>query len=197
MVQYHVQSVIREANEAIVPAETFQPNSGPQFYLKLVVMFHYRQSYFHPRRHVLELFAPCYYEGGTRPNATAWVPALVFMGEVGMPQDSVTRTFLSLIQFGSEMLTTFEAQEEERMVLPVEGFVVLTGRVIPVMRPTPMMRMEEVQEEGNVCSVCLEDMVEGSMVGRVSCSRHVFHEKCINEWLKDNRSCPNCRLLLG
>ncbi|KAJ0618661.1 putative Zinc finger, RING/FYVE/PHD-type [Helianthus annuus] len=148
MVQYHVQSVIREANEAIVPEETFQPNSGPQFYLKLVVMFHYRQSYFHPRRHVLELFAPCYYEGGTRPNATAWVPALVFMGE-----------------------------EEERMVLPVEGFVVLTGRVIPVMRPTPMMRMEEVQEEGNVCSVCLEDMVEGSMVGRVSCSWHVFHEK--------------------
>ncbi|KAJ0786170.1 putative transcription factor C2H2 family [Helianthus annuus] len=175
MVQYSFQSVIREANEAIVPEETFQPNSGPQFYLKLVVMFHYPRSYLHPRRHVLELFAPCYYEGGTLPNITAWVPAWVFMGEAGMPQDSVTQTFLRLIQCGSEMLRT----------------------VIPGMRPTPMMRMEEVQEEGNVCSVCLEDMVEGSMVGRVSCSWHVFHEKCINEWLKDNRSCPNCRLLLG
>ena len=42
-----------------------------------------------------------------------------------------------------------------------------------------------------VCSVCLD---ESGLSKTLSCG-HSFHEDCIDKWLEDNNTCPNCRKL--
>lgn len=41
------------------------------------------------------------------------------------------------------------------------------------------------------CSICLEALATGPTVA-LQC-KHVFHEKCIKDWLKRQSNCPNCR----
>ncbi|XP_069956802.1 E3 ubiquitin-protein ligase TTC3 isoform X5 [Cherax quadricarinatus] len=52
-----------------------------------------------------------------------------------------------------------------------------------------------VNEEGmkaeESCSICLEALSASSTVP-LQC-QHVFHEKCIKDWLKRQSNCPNCR----
>lgn len=42
------------------------------------------------------------------------------------------------------------------------------------------------------CAICLDDMKTGQMVKALRCS-HKFHEKCINNWLKQKLLCPLCK----
>lgn len=44
--------------------------------------------------------------------------------------------------------------------------------------------------EFKICPICLEDTCEDSK--ELSC-KHVFHDKCITEWLKKAHTCPTCR----
>lgn len=52
-----------------------------------------------------------------------------------------------------------------------------------------------VNEEGmkveESCSICLEALSVSATVP-LQC-QHVFHEKCIKDWLKRQSNCPNCR----
>ena len=41
------------------------------------------------------------------------------------------------------------------------------------------------------CSICL-DALNLSPTVQLQC-QHVFHEKCIQDWLKRQSNCPNCR----
>jgi hypothetical protein len=40
------------------------------------------------------------------------------------------------------------------------------------------------------CPICIEEIREDSK--ELSC-KHVFHTKCITEWLKKAHTCPTCR----
>ena len=42
--------------------------------------------------------------------------------------------------------------------------------------------------EKATCSICLNEVFAIPM----ECG-HVFHTKCINKWLEQNKTCPNCR----
>lgn len=42
------------------------------------------------------------------------------------------------------------------------------------------------------CMICLKDTYEDENV-KTKCN-HNFHEKCLNDWLKNNRKCPLCRM---
>jgi len=44
----------------------------------------------------------------------------------------------------------------------------------------------------NVCSICLDVVKEQK---ELSCN-HVFCKICINKWLKINKSCPCCRMMI-
>ena len=44
-----------------------------------------------------------------------------------------------------------------------------------------------------VCSICLDDYSNPDIkVNKLPCS-HLYHKDCIQEWLQDNDSCPECR----
>ena len=45
-----------------------------------------------------------------------------------------------------------------------------------------------VPKKSGVCTICLENVKNSPM----QCG-HVFHNKCIKKWLKENDTCPNCR----
>jgi hypothetical protein len=45
------------------------------------------------------------------------------------------------------------------------------------------------------CAICLEDFKEGMVVRYLPC-RHVYHKKCIDQWLSHNSCCPLDRRIL-
>ena len=45
------------------------------------------------------------------------------------------------------------------------------------------------QTRGNCC-ICLDDIL--SNIKTTKCN-HIFHKKCINNWLKEKNECPLCR----
>lgn len=42
------------------------------------------------------------------------------------------------------------------------------------------------------CSICLVDFEVDDDVVNLEC-KHIFHEKCIEEWVDRKKDCPNCR----
>jgi len=41
------------------------------------------------------------------------------------------------------------------------------------------------------CTICLDDFKKDIMLRRLLCL-HVFHQECIDEWLKKSKKCPIC-----
>ncbi|KAL4449988.1 hypothetical protein ABPG74_015107 [Tetrahymena malaccensis] len=46
---------------------------------------------------------------------------------------------------------------------------------------------------GELCAVCLEEFVLNKDLVRVTICHHVFHNECLEEWLKKQQNCPSCR----
>lgn len=46
---------------------------------------------------------------------------------------------------------------------------------------------------GDICNICHNEFQSGQFKKHLKCN-HVFHNKCIDEWLKIKPNCPNCRL---
>ena len=45
------------------------------------------------------------------------------------------------------------------------------------------------------CAICLSDFEEGEALRVLPC-RHLFRKECIDEWLAQHSTCPNCRASL-
>ncbi|KAB5561211.1 hypothetical protein DKX38_006168 [Salix brachista] len=52
-----------------------------------------------------------------------------------------------------------------------------------------------VQESGNDCAICFNDIGIGSELGEMPC-KHGFHSGCIEQWLRIHGSCPVCRFAM-
>lgn len=52
----------------------------------------------------------------------------------------------------------------------------------------PTMKLTRT-DEAHACSICLNEMEEGTLVKRLPCM-HYFHPECIDQWLKINSTCP-------
>uniref|UniRef100_A0A0E0KCR2 RING-type E3 ubiquitin transferase n=1 Tax=Oryza punctata TaxID=4537 RepID=A0A0E0KCR2_ORYPU len=48
----------------------------------------------------------------------------------------------------------------------------------------------------HMCAVCLEDVRTGEMVRRLPACGHLFHEDCVDVWLRVHRTCSLCRRVL-
>ena len=47
--------------------------------------------------------------------------------------------------------------------------------------------------ESAYCSICLEDVSEGSRVRTLNICNHIFHRLCIDKWFLEKTCCPSCR----
>ncbi len=45
----------------------------------------------------------------------------------------------------------------------------------------------------DACPICCDEFVEGAEIKAPPICNHLFHEPCIQEWLKINHLCPMCR----
>ena len=45
---------------------------------------------------------------------------------------------------------------------------------------------------GENCCICLDQMKKGETVKTMSCGRHTFHAKCLDDWLHVKGTCPLC-----
>ncbi|KAJ8905682.1 hypothetical protein NDN08_002187 [Rhodosorus marinus] len=52
---------------------------------------------------------------------------------------------------------------------------------------------QERLDEEKACSICLEDLLEDEVVRRLRCD-HVFHVRCVDSWLRENKTCPVCKV---
>ncbi|KAI3983740.1 hypothetical protein MKX01_001144 [Papaver californicum] len=49
-----------------------------------------------------------------------------------------------------------------------------------------------VLKDGEDCSICLQILEVGDNALILKCS-HIFHEKCMSEWLRIKPNCPVCK----
>lgn len=45
----------------------------------------------------------------------------------------------------------------------------------------------------NTCSICRTDYEENSILRKINHCNHYFHQSCIDNWFKNNSTCPVCR----
>ncbi|RAL48298.1 unnamed protein product [Cuscuta campestris] len=57
--------------------------------------------------------------------------------------------------------------------------------------PPKALLLEEESDDG-ICVICHEEYGAGDMIGAVHC-KHMFHDKCIRQWLRTEFRCPLCR----
>ncbi|KAI8556607.1 hypothetical protein RHMOL_Rhmol05G0267200 [Rhododendron molle] len=50
---------------------------------------------------------------------------------------------------------------------------------------------------GGECPVCLTAFVDGEVIREVKVCKHLFHDSCIDVWLRAHSSCPVCRVFVG
>lgn len=86
----------------------------------------------------------------------------------------------------------FEDQEEEDPhTLKAEDYDIY----IPLCPPEKDNLKEKLKEE--VCSICLDKVINGSKIRKIKFCPHYFHSECIQDWVKVNETCPNCKLELS
>ena len=62
-------------------------------------------------------------------------------------------------------------------------------RQLPIVSVTPQDLVDESNRE---CCICFEEHTIGEKVCRLPCA-HIFHVKCIHQWLTKHCTCPICR----
>lgn len=51
----------------------------------------------------------------------------------------------------------------------------------------------EAADNGNLCVICSEDLIEADLAVVPLACGHVFHDLCIKRWLTRRHTCPTCR----
>ncbi|KAL9664832.1 hypothetical protein QQ045_020241 [Rhodiola kirilowii] len=65
--------------------------------------------------------------------------------------------------------------------------------VIRDMFPNFLYSAVKGWKEGLECAICLSDIEDDDMLRLLTVCCHVFHQKCIDMWLKTHTTCPICR----
>jgi hypothetical protein len=58
-----------------------------------------------------------------------------------------------------------------------------------------LIRMKDRKFYVQECVICFESIKNDSLCRMLSCF-HIFHSRCIDQWLENNASCPMCQKVL-
>lgn len=81
-------------------------------------------------------------------------------------------------------------QEEQRTTAPPTSKSTL--RSLPRIK---VSKNDIEKNESSECSICLDELVLGQPALRIPCG-HLYHEDCVEDWLKKSNECPVCRFEL-
>lgn len=64
------------------------------------------------------------------------------------------------------------------------------------MSSTEDPAFDDLQSSTLICPICLEIFKPGEevLISKASECRHIFHEKCLSQWLNLHDECPCCRM---
>ena len=70
---------------------------------------------------------------------------------------------------------------------------------ITIRRPAPdtrpaIVNSYKMKRTDVVCTICMEEIKKNSVCKKIPKCGHEFHKKCIDTWLVESKTCPNCRL---
>lgn len=70
---------------------------------------------------------------------------------------------------------------------------------ITIRRPAPdthpvIINSYKMKRTDVVCTICMEEIKKNSVCKKIPKCGHEFHKKCIDKWLIESKTCPNCRL---
>ncbi|CAI9777261.1 unnamed protein product [Fraxinus pennsylvanica] len=78
----------------------------------------------------------------------------------------------------------------------LQDFIAESNGVVPAtdnsIKSLKRKRIQDYINDGESCSICLNEFSQGSEVTCMPCS-HSFHCNCIDKWLRKNHTCPLCR----
>ena len=75
--------------------------------------------------------------------------------------------------------------------LPV--ITITIRRPAPDTRPT-IVNSYKMKRTDVVCTICIEEIKKNAVCKKIPKCGHEFHKKCIDKWLVESKTCPNCRL---
>jgi len=64
--------------------------------------------------------------------------------------------------------------------------------VLILIETTIIHHAEDLSSDKKDCVICLEEFKNGDEVITLPCF-HLYHKKCISDWLKLNNACPICK----
>ena len=53
-----------------------------------------------------------------------------------------------------------------------------------------------LSQDNRSCCICMDDFKPGDVAKRLPCL-HMYHETCVDEWLRTNGCCPICKHVVG
>ena len=65
----------------------------------------------------------------------------------------------------------------------------------PIILTKIKYKCDEENNGNEQCSICLDEFIENETLIHLDC-HHYYHEKCLKGWLKNNRNCPMCRVIV-
>lgn len=76
----------------------------------------------------------------------------------------------------------------ERIGVVSRGFTPEQIKLIPIVK----YKKNNVESKDDMCSVCQYDYIPGEKLRKLTCI-HSFHRRCVDDWLKREKVCPNCK----
>lgn len=69
-------------------------------------------------------------------------------------------------------------------------------QAIEIILPPPIIyrKHERTSRSSNGCAICMEDFEDGDWYRILSACEHMFHSICIENWLRNQLTCPLCRI---
>lgn len=90
------------------------------------------------------------------------------------------------------MSPTIDEFDDDDIIIVLSGILVSRIRILTPVEIEYKYKSEAEQIQSESCTICLSNLKSDQPVRRLPCF-HIYHIDCIDNWLKINHTCPNCR----